>query len=415
MLPIFSPNLFDNVRYSRNTENCKFEGAQLTKNKGSEGLYSVKHSTVKPGKTSSVFIEAGIKAIAVDGIDKVSVSQVTELASATRPTFYSLFGNVDGLFAEIWLKYGDWFLENLASPTFRLEVTEPEARARMLALLEIFTVSSRISEIAEVVEPSAKKWWESLTREDNYRKLKLAWLSGQRLGSWLTYPIEPKALLAGFAVPIITNLGDKARSTGLPVKQLKLPPLKDPKIADGSVENQLLDSAIRVISRVGVEKASMTRISRNAQVTTGTIYPRFKNHDDLILASFARAITSVVEENFAQIEPEGFSPDDFGLVTIAGLLEDRKTWRNFRVEMHLAARLNRKLAENIRTALSITNERVGAGLGLLPISKTEREAVAFLVHSIGIGLAMLLNAGIAVNELDHRLITRDMIEDLGKR
>ena len=390
----------------------------MASTKSDKALYSVKtdaSSASRVSKSADVFVASGIKAICEVGIDHISVSQVTALANSTRPTFYSQFGGVEGLCADIWLAYGSWFLRNVADPGFRFEVSDPGTQAKMLALLEIFTVSHRVAEIAEVVEPTVASWWKQSTQPNAYSQLKLSWLVGQRLGSWLTFPIEPKALLAGFAAPIITNLGDKARSTGLPVKQLKLPPLKDPKIADGSVENQLLDSAIRVIARVGVEKASMTRISRNAQVTTGAVYPRFKNHDELILASFARAIESVVEENFAQIKPEGFSPDDFGLVTTAGLLQDRKTWRNFRVEMHLAARLNRKLAENIRTALAITNERVGVGLGLLPISKTEREAVAFLVHAIGIGLAMLLNSGVPVDELDHRIITRDMIEDLGKR
>ncbi len=387
----------------------------MAKKAGGEALYSVKQAPAKPSKTSDIFLAAGIEAIVEVGIDQVSVSQITAIAHATRPTFYSLFGNVDGLFADIWLTYGEWFLDNLADPAFRYEVSEPAIQARMVALLEVFTVSSRISEVSEVVEPTTRKWWSTRTRGDVYSQLKLSWLAGQRLGSWLTYPVEPKALLAGFITPILENIGDKARSTALPLKQIKLPALTDPKISDGSIENQLLDSAIRVISRVGVARASMTRISRNAQVTTGTLYPRFKNHDELILASFARAISSVVEENFAQIKPEGFYPDDFGLVTIAGLRDERKVWRNFRVEIHLAARLNRKLAENVRSALSLTNERVSTGMGLLPISKSEREAVSFLVHTMGIGLAVLLNAGAPVDELDHRIITRDMIEDLGKR
>ena len=390
----------------------------MTSTEKASALYSVKspaQGAAKPSKTTDVFIEAGIQCIVREGIDQISVSNITEIAKATRPTFYSLFGNVDGLLADIWLLNGPWFLENLADPTFRLEVSEPADQARMVALLEIFTVSHRISEVSEVVEPMVANWWQALTNTDSYAELKLSWLAGQRIGSWLTYPIEPKSMLAGFVGPIIQNLGTKARSTALPLKQIKLPALKDPKLADNSIENQLLDSAIRVISRVGVAKASMTRISRNAQVTTGTMYPRFKNHDELILASFSRAIASVVEENFSQVKPEGFYPDDFGLVTSAGLRNERKVWRNFRVEMHLAARLNRRLAESIRTALAVTNERVGAGLALIPISKGEREAIAFLVNSLGIGLAVLLNAGIKVDELDHRVITRDMVEDLGNR
>jgi len=383
-----------------------------------ESLYSVKTAPTKSTRalaSTEIFLLAGIASIAKDGIDQVTVSKVTALAKSTRPTFYSLFGNLEGLFADIWVSQGDWFLHNLADPEFRFEISSQETQSRMRALLEIFTVSHRFSEVAEVLEPMVSRWWSANTKGQEYSQLKFAWLTGQRIGSWLTFPIEPKALLAGFVGAVIQNLGDHAQSTALPLDQVKLPLLSDPKMGDESIDNQLLDAAIRVISRVGVVNASMSRISRYARVSTGTVYPRFKNHEALFLASFTRAISAIVEENFAQVKPAGFTTDDFGLITSAGLQEGRKVWRNYRVEMHLTARTNSRLAESIRTALTLTNERVSSGMGLLPISKTEREAVAFLVHTIGIGLAVLLNARIRVDELDHRLITRDMVQELQKR
>jgi AcrR family transcriptional regulator len=381
-------------------------------------LYSVKNNASRAQRVKAsvaAFLEAGITSIAECGIDQVTVSGVNALTKLTRPTFYSLFGNLEGLFADIWVNEGQWFLDNLADPKFRLEISSPETQAKMRALLEIFTVSHRLSEVAEVVEPMARNWWQKNTGGDEYAQLKLSWLTGQRIGSWLTYPIEPKALLAGFVGSVIQGLGDRPQTRALSRRQAKLPELQDPKFADQSMENQLLDAAIRVISRVGVVNASMSRISRYARVSTGALYPRFKNHDELVLASFTRAISAIVEENFAQVQPEGFTPENFGLITSAGLLDGRKVWRNYRVEMHLTARVNNRLAESIRTALTLTNERVSSELGLLPISKTEREAVAFLVHTIGIGLAVLLNTSIRVDALDHRLLTRDMVQELAKR
>jgi AcrR family transcriptional regulator len=201
----------------------------------------------------------------------------------------------------------------------------------------------------------------------------------------------------------------------LPFKQLQLPLLKDPKLESAVVQDILIESAIAVISKFGVKDASLTRIARNAQVTTGSTYPRFKNTEALVLASFDRAITRVTQENFSKISADGFTPDDFGNITTAGLQPARKIWRNFRVETHLAARADAKLASAIRDALAKTNAQVSKGLGLLPVSNAERESVAFLVHVIGIGLAVLLNAGVSVDQLDHRLITRDLILKLAER
>lgn len=386
----------------------------MASNKALESLYSDKASALHE-KTKSTFIAAGISAIAEHGVDGVSVSAVTQLAGSTRPTFYSQFGDIDGLLADIWLSYGDWFLENLADPEFRFEVADAETQQKITALLEIFTVSNRKLEVQEVVQPATQRWWRARTGGDVYAQLKLAWFTGMRLGSWLTYPIEPKALLSGFAAPIIFALGKKQLSTGLDFKQLKLPNLIDPRLETDSVEDVLLESAISVISKVGVKNSSMTRISRNAQLTTGSTYPRFKNIETLVLASFDRAITQVTKENFSKISPEGFSPDDFGNITSAGLQQSRKVWRNFRVETHLAARTDNKLSAAIREALAKTNKQVAQGLGLLPVSNAERESVAFLVHVIGIGLALLLNAGLPVDQLDHRIITRDMILKLSER
>jgi AcrR family transcriptional regulator len=385
----------------------------MARNQASESLYSDK-PTVLHDRTKATFLAAGLKAIADAGVDGLSVSAVTQLAGSTRPTFYSQFGDIDGLLADIWLEHGTWFLENLADPEFRFEVADAENQQKLTALLEVFTVSNRKLEVFEVVQPSVQKWWLARTGDDVYAQLKLAWFAGMRLGAWLTYPIEPKALLSGFAGPVIFALGKKQRSTVLPLKQLKLPSLADPKLATTSVENVLIESAIKVISKVGVRSASMTRISRNAQVTTGSTYPRFKNLDSLVLASFERAITQVTQENFSKIAPEGFTPDDFGNNTTAGLQSSRKIWRNFRVETHLAARTDKKLSSAIRDALTKTNKKVAQGLGLLPVSNAERESVAFLVHVIGIGLALLLNAGVPVDELDHRIITRDLILQLSE-
>lgn len=372
-------------------------------------------TTLRQREAIQSFVAAGLQAINQVGIDRVSVSQITEIAKSSRPTFYAYFGDLAGLWAEAWLSYGEEFLGRLSDPEYRVEVADAGEKNKMAALLEIFTVSHRIPEVAEIVEPSVKTWWTKHKGQTQLSELKLAWLAANRLGSWLTQPIEPKAIMSHILEPVLAVVGDAP--TGLPEdpRFKELPKIKDPQSPTESVEGQLLDAAIRVIASSGVAAASMTRIARNAQVSTGTIYPRYATGEEILLEAFGHAITQVVDENFSYIDETGFAPDQFGAVVIAGLGEARKSWRNFRVETHLNGRINVPLAKKMRKALEETNQRVMLGLGALPISAGEREAVAFLVHTIGIGMALLQNSKLPVSEIDHRVITREMIAAMAKR
>ncbi|MEN9749028.1 MAG: hypothetical protein RL149_106 [Actinomycetota bacterium] len=381
-------------------------------------VYTVKQmatTTLRQREVIKIFIDAGLMAINSHGIDRVTVSTVAELAKSSRPTFYAYFGDIAGLWAEAWLTYGDEFLAKLGDPLYRLEVASAEEKARMAALLEIFTVSHRIPEVQEIVVPVTQKWWHTAKGKTDFAEMKLSWLTANRLGSWLTQPIEPKVIMSSIVEPILGLVGDSPSGVAADPRFEKLPEIKDPKSSDESLEGQLLDAVIRVIAKSGVSAASMTRIARNAQVSTGTIYPRYSTGEEILLEAFEHAIRQVVDENFGYVDQTGFAPDQFGAVVIAGLYPQRTTWRNFRVETHLHARVYSALASRMRSALDKTNDRVATGLGALPVSAGEREAIAFLVHTIGIGMALLQNASIRVAELDHRVITREMIAAMAKR
>lgn len=415
-----SPNIFHHKKLAQILISDKFMQLSLM-NEGigtMSKIDSVKQmatTTLRQREAINGFIEAGLTAIAQVGIDRVSVSQITNIVQSSRPTFYAYFGDISGLWAEAWLAHGNEFLNKLGDPEYRLEVAGPQEKAKMLALLEIFTVSHRISEVQEIVEPSTHNWWEKQKGNSEFSELKLTWLTANRLGSWLTQPIEPKAIMSSILEPVLTLIGDKPSGVAADPRFEKLPEISDPKSSDESVEGQLLDAAIRVIAKSGVAAASMTRIARNAQVSTGTIYPRYSSGEEILLESFQHAIKQVVDENFSFIDKTGFAPDQFGAVVIAGLSDARSSWRNFRVETHLNGRVHSALAKRMRKSLDQTNLRVASGLAALPISAGEREAVAFLVHTIGIGMALLHNAGVPVAQLDHRVITREMIAAMAKR
>lgn len=378
--------------------------------------------TVKSGRTigsqrDSIkqFVGSGIEGIHQFGVDRLSVSQVSRSTSASRQTFYSYFGNMPGLYAEIWLERGRAFLDRMADPAFELTKATKEKQMETLALLEIFTAARRMPELNELVIPVTKSWWEEVSGTTEFSKALKSWFLANRIGMFLTMSSEPKVLSSAIVERVIAGLGDVA--TGIPGDEtLALPPsIATPKLAEKTKEGLLMDAVIQVVANSGAAAASMSRIARQAQVTTGTVYPRFVTNEEILVKSYEHAAKDVTETNITFATSGGFAPDQFGAIVIASMRPERETWRNFRIEMYLESKHNPSLLRHLKSALEETNKRLFPGMGLLPVNELEREAILYLTHTIGLGMTVLLNNGIAVDKLDHPQATREMVGFLARR
>ena len=350
--------------------------------------------------------KAGMKAINQSGIDRISVSQICDLAKNTRPTFYSYFGNIDGLLADIWISEGDAFLSRLADPSYEVMNTKLAVEDR--ALVEIFAIAHRVPEVAEVVNRQVLAWWSSLTKNDDFKSLKFAWLIGERLGALLMLPVDPTVKTLALADKFLLSV-DKVATIKTKMTTDLLPAISDPAPRAQSIDEQLLAATVNVIANSGVKAASMARIARYAQMTTGSVYPRFSNIGTLVIESFEFAAKHVVTQNLANTKDGSFGPDEFGLFVTAGLLARRKQWRNYRLEAHIEGRVNKPLAKRIQKSNAEVNIQVSNALRRYDIPEVVLEAATHLIHSIGIGFTLLFNAGIPLNELDHRRITRQIV------
>lgn len=349
---------------------------------------------------------AGIAAINKSGIDRVSVSQVCAIAKNTRPTFYSYFGNVDGLLADIWVSEGRAFLDRLAEPAYSPLGSELADVDR--ALVEILAVAHRNVEVSEVVNRLVQVWWSDLTQGDEFKALKFSWVVGARLGLLIMHPVDATVKSLVVADKLLNSISKLATVRSKLTTDL-LPPISDPKPKSESVEDLLLAATVNVIANSGIASASMARISRFAQVTTGSVYPRFPNINSLIIESFEFAAKHVVNQNLANTKDGSFGPDEFGLFVIAGLLPRRKQWRNYRIEAHLEARVNKDLAKRIVESNAGVNAQVSEALSRYKVPAEVLVSATHLIHSIGIGFTLLYNAGIPLNSLDHRRITRQIV------
>lgn len=354
----------------------------------------------------SGLINAGIKDIAVKGLDQISVQSVTIGAKTSRPTFYSYLGDINGLLAEIWLAKSDAWLEMLVD--FEKPILELDKESEILnkAMTQILAASHRIPELNEIVQPKLLEWWNSMSELPVMAQLKNLWLVGERLGVTLTAYSNKDAHKAAFIESVIRSIDDShMEKLDAPI----LPPLSEPELDSPSLESKLLNSAIEIIASSGVAAASMARVARKAQVSTGAVYPRFSKVDNLIENSFDVAVKGVINQNFSLLNAKSFESDDFGTFVKAGLLPSRRIWRNFRIEIHLGALSRPKLAKRLSESIVSTNAMVAQKLVAFDLPELVKEPIPFLVHSVGIGLAILQNAAIPVGALDHRLISREMV------
>ena len=368
------------------------------------------NSNTRHDRVVADFRNAGISAINSSGIDRISVSLVCTVAESTRPTFYSYFGNVDGLLADIWLAQCDEFLARLADPTYQVLNSKDAAKDR--ALVEIMAISHRNAEVSEVVNRTMQSWWKALAGNDEFKNLKYSWVIGARLGLLMMFPVDSTVKSLVISDQLLNSI-DKVATIKNKVTTDLLPPISDPEPVEQGVDQMLLAAAINVIANSGVAAASMARISRFAQVTTGSVYPRYSSIAELVLASFEFAAKHVVNQNLANTKDGSFGPDEFGLFVIAGLLPRRKQWRNYRIEAHIEGRLNKPLAKRIQKSNHEVNVQVSEALRRYNVPEPVLESATHLIHSIGIGFSMMYNAGIALNELDHRRITRQIVAVFG--
>jgi len=354
-------------------------------------------------------IEAGISAIADEGIDQVSVQSISDAAKTSRPTFYSYFGDISGLLAEIWLAKADDWLDSLLEPTKVIGSLKGSEKKLNRAMTEILAAAHRIPEVLELTEPKIESWWDKHDYKTDIEKEIAIWLMAVRIGSTITDPVDSNVHGAAFIEPILNSI-DIAKYKNLKLPKPSLPPVTDPTPKTETLDSRLLQAAIEVIASAGVKSASMARVARRAQVSTGALYPRFAKVDELIEGSFELAISEIVQQNFGLLNATNFAADEFGQFVMAGLMPARKTWRNFRIEIHLGARTRPNLAKRMAKNLKATNALLATKLR--PYEKTGMTdgPIPYLVHCIGIGLAVLQNAGLEISNLDHRLVSRAMIE-----
>ena len=158
----------------------------------------------------------------------------------------------------------------------------------------------------------------------------------------------------------------------------------------------------------------MSRVARKTRVSTGSVYPKFKNIEEVVHQAFDWSIRQIVASNSQTLQNSEHPGNFYGEVIIGGLRDQRKLWRDFRLEMHVEARVNPELASHMSPGIDETNEFLAKTITGFQIPESLSVPTTYLMQTLALGFGVLHNVGIPANLLDHRIMTNFLIGKLAE-
>jgi AcrR family transcriptional regulator len=350
---------------------------------------------------------AGIDSVAELGIDQATASDIISRAEVSRPTFYSYFDDVPGLMAECWVSGGNQWFEGLLWGHLPEGFEESNEHK---AFIDTLMSTTRTPELAEVVLPSISTHWERLSQCSDSEQVRRLWALATRLGVTASEVVVPEVKTLGTFIGALEMIPSDFAATKENVDALYAvePMASEPQIADpDEVTSNLIQAVVRVVSNSGVAKASMTRVCRAAHVTTGSAKPRFATMADLMSSGYEYAVMEVARQNVAQADEVfgGVSPiQAYARLVISSLNPSRKSWRRYRQEMHLAARVNTAIAVQMTSGIQRVNEVLKDSLRSSGVDESIVNISILVNQAQSVGFSLIDDLGIPVRNINHAVI-----------
>jgi AcrR family transcriptional regulator len=335
------------------------------------------------------------------GVDNLAINSIAKRAGVARSTVYNHFEDVGDLLAELWVAEGDDWLERLSSPSD----FEPTDSALNTAMLELFAVAHRFRELGILVRESAQRWWVKVCTSEAL-EFRALWLVGNRLGVELSRAVTPKIDRAyqtfGF-LEVLGSLEPGGETSTAPAANgsTELVLVGDPFVDFASEDERLILAAIKVIANHGVANASIARIARRAGVTKGSFYPRFADSEVIVSRGFGLALARVVTANTQSLLDVGFNAETLTAVALNALKPERAVWRDFRTELHVAARRNPKLAAEMAMAFELTRLALSSVAENYTSDQDQIYALTQSMQATSVGWPLLFTNGIDLSRVNY--------------
>lgn len=361
----------------------------------------------KAEATRAKFLELALASILKSGIASLSASDLVKQSGVSRPTFYSYFGDVDGLLAELWLSYGEAWARSMlldAGPGIH---DAPESRA----LCEVFLQAHRNQQVREVVSETLREVLERELPELGSRSVGL-WRMANRIGSKVTAASWPQAADALFLDSYLDSIDGKV-SRLTPTETPELPAIEWE--LDDESDASIIEGVIQIVGSSGVGSLSILRLGRVLRVTSGYLNPRIDNLPQLDADTYRIAQNSAARQNMATWSALNLKPEGFARFVVGSLGEQRGPWRRFRTEVLVAAAYNAELGAAVAQSMEEFIQRLRTRTSKIGLPAELAKRVALLVHTMLVGFAALDAAGVSVRSLAHEGVIRALVGETAKR
>lgn len=374
-------------------------------------LYNVK--TVESKKktrgevTRDQFLSLALSSISEHGVSGISISGLATGSGMTRPTFYSHFGDIDGLIAELWLERGEEWVLLMAAADENFDY-----RAELVtSLTEVFLHCHRNIHLKEIVGPLLQRTLERGFPGPAGYSVAL-WRMANRIGVVATARVWP-AVVAAMALDdylddLQTSVFDLEPSTEGPLPEIEIPE------APG-LSREIVEAVLTIVQSSGVEGLSMLRLGRVLRVTSGYLYPRIHNLAGVVGSCYQIVQDAAVKQNLALWSKLRLSPEGFARFIVGSVGSTRLHWRNFRSEVMIAAAHNPVLAASVTLSMEAFHRSLTRRTAALLFPRELVSQVALLVHTLLFGFTALSNAGIEVRDLAHVGVIRALLGRVAKR
>jgi AcrR family transcriptional regulator len=357
--------------------------------------------------TRDQFLSLAVSSISEHGVSGISISGLSTASGMTRPTFYSHFGDMDGLIAELWLERAEeWILLMTAADEnfdYRAEL--------VTSLTEVFLHCHRNVHLKEIVAPVLQRTLEKRFPGPAEYSVAL-WRMANRIGVVATARVWPAVaaamVLDEYLEGLHTSVIHLDLSTEGPLPEIEIPevPGLSPKI---------VEAVLTIVQSSGVEGLSMLRLGRVLRVTTGYLYPRIHNLAGVVGSCYQVVQDAAVKQNLALWSKLRLSPEGFARFIVGSVGSTRLHWRNFRSEVLIAAAHNPVLAASVTISMESFHHSITRRTAALLFPRELVSQVALLVHTLLFGFTALHNAGIEVRGLAHAGVIRALLGRVAKR
>jgi len=374
-------------------------------------LYNVK----MPGRVRSVrsqtrrdaIIDFALKDISLVGVDGISVTALIASAGITRPTFYSYFGDVQGLLAEIWLEKGRQWIDIVAAPG---EFTQRDNEL-VFALTEIFISAHRSEELRTIVEISFAEFISEFAGEAG-RLTTVMWRIANRVGVVGTHRVWPSVQDALFLDSFLDAVSTRKVKPNITVVD-ELPEIE--LDASEVVDVNIARGVIGIVGRGGVSGLSVLRLGRILRVTSGYLNPRIDSLKALVGLTYGLVQDSAARQNVKLWTLWNLNPRGFARFIVGSLGGSRQSWRLFRNEVLVASAHDPELAAIIGSTMDSLLKIVGSKVTGFGYSRAVTARISVLVHTMLFGFSTLSAVGVKVGDLAHEGIIDALLKELAAR